>query len=136
VSSGTASGTAVYGQNFYQGPATVTQAGGLSRFGIMGMSGNALEWLESESDFKNDSAVNHRFYAGGDWYTFRGENLSNRIRTIAPPKQEAGLTGGFRVASIPEPRSLSLAATITLGSIGLLQRLRLPSPQRSDPIRL
>jgi hypothetical protein len=52
------------------------------------------------------------------------ENVSAGTRFIALPAQENGLTGGFRVASIPEPRSLSQGATISVIALGVLLRHR------------
>ena len=42
VASGTAAGTAVYGQAVATGPADITLAGGLSPYGTMGQGGNVL----------------------------------------------------------------------------------------------
>lgn len=41
VASGKGNNTAVYDQSLEQGPADVTQAGGLSPYGVMGLNGNA-----------------------------------------------------------------------------------------------
>ena len=55
VTSGTLAGTAVINHAWVQGPADVTQAGGLSAFGVMGLGGNVWEWEESTADLLRDS---------------------------------------------------------------------------------
>ena len=56
VASGTADNTAVYNQSFPQGPADVTNAGGLSPYGVMGLGGNVREWGESSDNLANSDA--------------------------------------------------------------------------------
>jgi len=54
TSGGTASGTAVYGQNAkFTSPADITNAGGLSPYGTMAQNGNVWEWGESALDGSN-----------------------------------------------------------------------------------
>ena len=94
VSGGTSG--AVYGQSSMQGPADITNAGGLSAYGTMAQGGNAWEWLESP--FENFEM------RGGSW-------LDDAGALIASPAflyPLAGGTEGFRVAMAPEPSSLSL----------------------------
>ena len=50
VASGTTAGTAVYGNR--PAPADVTQAGGLSPYGVMGLNGNVWEFEETSADFE------------------------------------------------------------------------------------
>ena len=110
VASGTTAGTAVYDQPFGQGPADITQAGGLSPFGVMGLGGNVYEWGETETDLVNDSTSSRRGLRGGVW----GNGsfvLSSSNRYGDNPADESD-EGGFRVASlsssavVPEPSSL------------------------------
>jgi formylglycine-generating enzyme required for sulfatase activity len=67
VVSGTQDNTGVLRQPFSQGPADVTQAGGLSPYGLMGLNGNVLEWEESSLDLLNLSASSSRGFRGGYW---------------------------------------------------------------------
>lgn len=116
VASGTAAGTAVYKQSGTQGPADVTQAGGLSPYGVMGMGGNVYEWQETEWDLVNDNGAGVRIDRGGSWSAF-AFNLSASDRAGANPTDETHGVG-FRVATtVPEPGSAILAS---LGAAGLL----------------
>ena len=119
VASGTAANTAVYGQSFYSGPADITSAGGLSAYGTMGQGGNVWEWNESAYDGTNDTVGEIRDLRGGGW-NFDSSNLDTSLRYDYQPAHE-GLTGGFRVASVPEPSALSLLA-IGLGGLALVRR--------------
>ena len=131
VASGTASGTAVYQQDPSQGPADITQAGGLSPFGVMGLGGNVLEWNETSSFASNTFAPSPRIVRGGMW--FNGPSfLSSSVASPTHPMLENPLFG-FRVASlapvaaVPEPFSLLLWSVMCAG--GWLYRKRLlPSP--------
>ncbi len=113
VASGTAAGTAVYGNvPITFGPADITFAGGLSPYGTMAMGGNVDEWEETDFDLMNDSSSSDRGGRGGSWL-----DRSNRLRSLerlqgAPSVEGANI--GFRVASIPEP------STLLLGALGLL----------------
>ena len=94
VSGGTSG--AVYGQSIMQGPADITNAGGLSAYGTMAQGGNVWEWLESP--FENFEM------RGGSW-------LDDDGALIASPAFLYPLvngTEGFRVAMVPEPSSPSL----------------------------
>lgn len=108
ASGGTLPDTAVY---FYQsGPADVTNAGGLSRFGTMAQGGNVWEWIETASDESNNSVMEERYFRGGGWEN-PGMYMQSVSRTSLYPTGEGMnelLGGGFRVASVPEPSSLSL----------------------------
>jgi len=103
IPSGTDSNTAVYAQSASQGPSNVTEAGGLSPWGTMAQNGNVYEWMETAYDGVNDDVGENRDIRGGYWAS--DGNLASYVRG------SGGLgTGGFgfRVASIPEPSSLSL----------------------------
>ena len=67
MTSGTGSRQAVYAQNFQEGPARITQAGGLSHYGVMGLGGNVVEWEETEGDLVNDGSQTRRGQRGGGW---------------------------------------------------------------------
>lgn len=113
VSGGTTAGTAVYGQTFFQGPADIDNAGGLSPFGIMGLGGNVWEWQETEDDLVNNNPSSARGVRGGNWEGISGR-LSSSSRISHSPTHESSVIG-FRVASIssdaaavPEPSSFLL----------------------------
>ena len=95
VTSGTTAGTAVYDQVFSQGPADITQAGGLSAYGVMAMGGNVYEWEETEFDLVNNSGSGNRAIRGGYWDMGSGLLLA--------------------VAAVPEPSQLLFGAVVTLG---------------------
>ncbi len=115
VASGTAAGTAVYGQSFAQGPADIMLAGGLSPYGTMGQGGNVWEWEETDFDRMNDSSSSARGVRGGNWSGL-SSFLSSSLRSFVNPTVEDGLIG-FRVASIPEPTTMLLGALASLGML-------------------
>lgn len=101
VVSGTRWNTAVYGLAVTNGPADITQAGGLSPFGTMAQGGNVFEWMESAEVAPNDAPAEKRAVRGGGWYL--GDSW------MRPGRQGEATTGegfiGFRVASqaLPDP---------------------------------
>ena len=104
--------SAVYGQGSDGlfgsiGPADVTSAGGLSAYGTMAQGGNVREWIENPIDgFDNIGRTwDNRENRGGSWYSSQGDLGPSSRRGDIP--QIDGIIG-FRVASIPEPSSLSL----------------------------
>ena len=130
VASGTLANTAVYGQTFGVGPADVTQAGGLSPYGVMGLGGNAYEWEESSYDLSNSNVSPVRAIRGGVWYG--GDwNLSTlgRYRSFdIPPNDFAAV--GFRVASlpssspVPEPSMMLIGTAFGLGGLIATRRMK------------
>jgi len=122
VAGGTAANTAVWGQSFSQGPADITNAGGLSEYGTMAQGGNVWEWTETAYDGTNDTVDESRELRGGAWVggPSRLENSSrNNFEFLT---YEIKL-GGFRVASVsvPEP---STGLLVVLGLSGLLLKRR------------
>ena len=97
VASGTADKTAVYDQPAAQGPADITQAGGLSAYGIMGLGGNVFEREETTIDLLNSSGSSSRGVRGGSWEFF--DVLSSSNRFIDSATNENPIVG-FRVASL------------------------------------
>lgn len=121
VVSGTADDTAVYTHSEFQGPADVTQAGGLSPFGIMGMGGNVAEWHETRFDPLFGDPRN-RTIRGGFWSNL-SPSLSSSSSAFALPDFEASNVG-FRVvslssgvAAVPEP---SWVVLLVAGIAGLV----------------
>jgi len=110
VAGGTDANTAVYG--WQSGPADITNAGGLSAYGTMGQGGNAWEWNETAYDGTNDTAGENRDVRGGSFHDFVWYNIvldaSSRYYDNSPSSEN--FPHGFRVASVPEPSSLSLLA--------------------------
>ena len=101
---------AVYGQATAAGPADITNAGGLSRWGTMGQGGNASEWNETAYDGINNSAGENRAIRAGTWWSSTyGDELNAVMHSSADPTGDFK-TFGFRVAMVPEPSSLSLLA--------------------------
>ena len=119
VGSGTAAGSAVYGQSSGTGPANIDQAGGLSHYGTMGQNGNVWELQESAFTAPNDSSSEDRAFRGGNWDDPE-LILRSSFRFNFDPTGELDFVG-FRVASVPEPS----CAVLMLGSgLILLARRR------------
>lgn len=98
VTSGTGANDVVYGQGANGAPADITQAGGLSAYGVMGMNGNVWEWTESPLDGVFNGQSN-RYLVGGGWADMqasvfaKGQFASYNPSTNIPQ-------GGFRVMSL------------------------------------
>ncbi|RLT08846.1 MAG: hypothetical protein DWI22_06945 [Planctomycetota bacterium] len=90
-----------------QGPANVTEAGGLSPYGIIGLGGNAFEWEETSFALNDSSCSSVRGIRGGGWFV-NSFILSSSTRSDDDPAGESDSIG-FRVASlsssasVPEP---------------------------------
>lgn len=104
VANGTLLNTAVYNGQF--SPADITSAGGLSAYGTMGQGGNVWEWTETAFDGVNDTAGEDRELRGGNWAQ-QQRFLEATFRNFDNPTKEYNSLG-FRIASLPEPSSLSL----------------------------
>lgn len=101
VTSGTDANTAVYNHSESTGPADVTNAGGLSPYGMMAMSGNVYEWMETAADSQNNSATEDRRMRGGAYWTNR--NVTTAISSSGgfayAPTNET-VNAGFRVVNL------------------------------------
>ena len=113
VASGTNASSAVYGQAFAQGPASVEAAGGLSTYGTMGQGGNVWEWTETAYDGTNSSSTENREVRGGTWSDAELQLRSTTSNFGAPSLELSYI--GFRVASIPEPSTYTLLALSAAG---------------------
>ena len=130
VASGTADNTAVYNQTIGQGPADVTQAGGLSPYGVMGLGGNVFESEESSFDLANSSGSSSRGIRGGVWGN-GSDFLSSSARLNDFPSYENG-SYGFRVASrssdappaVPEPSMMVIGTLFGIGGVMAKRRMK------------
>jgi formylglycine-generating enzyme required for sulfatase activity len=133
VTGGTTAGTAVYGQTVAQGPADVTNAGGLSKYGVMGLGGNVFEWEESSFDVTsgnyNSSGSSSRGGRGGGWNSIPSV-LSSSSRFDDVPSFE-GPRVGFRVASlpssaaaVPEPSMMVIGTLFGIGGLMAKRRMK------------
>ena len=118
VAGGTEANTAVY--NGQSGPADITNAGGLSAYGTMGQGGNVSEWNETAYDGSNNIAGENRELRGGSW-SYNRFLLDAWIRNGGDRPADEYSYFGFRVASVPEPSSLSL---LVLGGVVMALRRR------------
>jgi len=130
VLSGTASGTAVYGSLDLNanpilvptGPADISEAGGLSPFGTMAQGGNVFEWVEIWKEGYNNTQTAF----GGSWDVttqdgYVAAELTSQYNGLVKGRSQEEVNLGFRVASVPEPSSLSLLA---LGGVVVVLRRR------------
>ena len=104
VENGALSGTMVYKGQY--APADIDDAGGLSPYGTMAQGGNIGEWVETAGDGLNDVPGENRGIRGGDWGTGEGGVMATSYGSLWPTWDY--FNTGFRVASIPEPSSISL----------------------------
>jgi formylglycine-generating enzyme required for sulfatase activity len=106
VENGNLQGTMVYRGQY--APADIDDAGGLSPYGTMAQGGNIGEWVETAGDGIGDVAGENRGIRGGDWGANEGGVMSTSYGSLWPTWDY--FNTGFRVASVPEPSSLSLLA--------------------------
>ncbi len=137
VVGGTGSNTAVYwytGEAEPEVPADVSQAGGLSPYGVMGLGGNVEEF--DEVLYYGDSsniATTSRGVRGGRWHTVVASHLSSSSRSSIHPSYENGGVG-FRVASlsssappapaVPEPSMMVIGTLFGIGGLMAKRRMK------------
>jgi formylglycine-generating enzyme len=131
VTGGTTANTAVYKRLLNVGPADVTNAGGLSPYGVMGLNGNVAEWEESSLDLSNSSVSSDRGHRGGAWTSSDAFDLSSAGRYNDPPDyDDSGI--GFRVAmvtpsappAVPEPSMMVIGTLFGLGGLVAKRRMK------------
>ena len=133
VASGTGIGANGNNEAVYDGqsgPADVTQAGGLSPYGVMGLGGNVFEWEESSFDLLNSSGSSDRGVRGGSWFDNSGI-LSSSSRILNIPSNEFSFFG-FRVASlsssappaVPEPSMMVIGTLFGIGGLMAKRRMK------------
>jgi hypothetical protein len=121
VSSGTNSGTAVYWQDYYHGPSSVYEAGGLSSYGTMGQGGNVWQWLENAYIGSNTNSTESRTIRGGSWYDNSPTALESYRTSFDPSVSYGSGRIGFRVAKIQENlNTVPEPSTYALFGIGAL----------------
>ena len=98
-----------YGLGISSGPVDITDAGGQTVWGTIGQGGNVWEWLESATDGSNNNITELRDQRGGSWFS-QANALNSSIRVEQNPSVENEYNTGIRIASVPEPSTLSLLA--------------------------
>ena len=132
----TIQGQAVYNRTSPQGPADVTNAGGLSPYGVMGLNGNVWEWEETSSDLSNSNGSSSRGLRGGGYQSAASALVSSSRGGDSPGDQVSSIPDyGFRVVSynteVPGPLPLFGFAAGYGWSRCLRQRIRLGSSPTS-----
>ena len=88
-------------------PNDITDVGLLSPYGTAGQGGNVKEWEETDFDLVNDLSTKGRGVRGGGFTSNPNILLSRVRRGFLPSVTDFDI--GFRVASIPEPTTCTLA---------------------------
>ena len=128
VTGGTDPNTAVYtqsGEASPTGPADVTNAGGLSPYGVMGLNGNVYEWEEGSFDLLNSDGSSNRAFRGGHWAGGSSNLLMSARANLGPGVEDQD--NGFRVAMVepvPEPSMMVIGMVFGLGGLAAKRRLK------------
>lgn len=120
----------VYYQQASQGPADVTQAGGLSPYGAMGLGGNVWELQEGSAYLDNSNPSSDRGFRGGTWNSDSYDLSVWRFTPYNLGPSNDTINIGFRVAmvtplaaAVPEPSTMVIGTILGLG--GLLGKRRM-----------
>lgn len=95
------------------GPNDVTDVGLHSPFGTAGQGGNVFEWHETAFDSTNSFPSQQRSQEGGAWDSPASVLSGAHTGIGTTPTLEIERVG-FRVASIPEPRTATMLALLML----------------------
>jgi hypothetical protein len=87
----------------------------------MAQGGNVYEWNETDADLVNGPVLNQRVFLGGLWQSISA-NLLPTVRGSFNPTAER-FYGGFRIAGVPEPSTLSLTV-LTMATLAFHRRKR------------
>ncbi len=104
--------SANYDQPSSGGPTDVgAYSSSLSAYGTFDQNGNLWEWNETIIPEWNGESISpyYRSLWGGNW-SVPSEELHATFRLVAPEVNFDHVAVGFRVASVPEPTTLSLLA--------------------------
>lgn len=124
VGGGTDTGTAVISNDYFKGPADITNAGGLSPYGTMGQGGNVTEWQENarnSSDEESKLTYEVRAARGGYFHS-NAFFLASSVRGVNYADEESAHYLGFRVAAVPEPEQYAAAFGVALFGTGVWLR--------------
>jgi formylglycine-generating enzyme required for sulfatase activity len=107
----------------------VTNAGGLSPYGVMGLNGNVWEWEESSVDLLNNNVSSSRGLRGGGYGSVANALTSSSRNTDSPGDQVSSIPDyGFRVVSlnsdavVPEPSMMVIGTLFGLGGLAAKRR--------------
>jgi len=85
--------------------------------GTYDMMGNDLEWMESPWDSGDYRAASNRGLRGDFWSDYVSYHLVSNYRSNSYPRDEGIGYIGFRVASVPEPGSITLLVCGAIASL-------------------
>lgn len=106
---------AVFHQGYFQYPPNVvTNVGLASPYGTVGQNGNEWEWLESAYAAPNDNPSEDRSLRGGN--SVSSEDVMRAETRFVATADSSSWDVSFRVASVPEPTSVSLLALTALAA--------------------
>jgi formylglycine-generating enzyme required for sulfatase activity len=106
----------------------VNNAGGVSKYGVMGLGGNVFEWQESSADLSNSAGDSDRGWRGGGWMSPSSRLMSSDRLGGTPNSEDNEL--GFRVASynsdavVPEPSMMVIGMVFGLGGLAAKRRMK------------